>query len=483
MSAALAVAANAGLEGRVSSLLLDNGMRWYFVERHTSPTFAGVVEFEAGGVDETPGTTGIAHMFEHMAFKGTEVIGTRDYEAEKTVLAQIEETADDLSAEKAKPAPDAATVKELSDKVTALQTEEKKYIVKDEFWEIYRRNGANGLNAYTSKDVTNYHVALPANRLELFCLMESQRLAIPVLREFYTERDVVREERRKGIETSPDGKLYERFIATAYTSHPYRWLVIGDLPDVDRLSESDARRFRQTYYVPRNAVGVLVGDFKTAEAKRLVKEYFGRLPAGPAPPPVTAVEPPQDKERRVEVEWDAEPQLLIGYHVPTYPHPDFITLQVIADLLTNGRSSRLYAKLVKEKELVTSVASEFDPGYRYPTLYVIEPIPRAPHAPAEAEQAIYEELERLKKEPVSEKELRKIKNQAHANETWGLASNMGLAHSIASYQQIFGDWRYYDDYARRVDKVTAADIMRVANEYFKESNRTVAVLKRPGVAK
>jgi len=481
VAAALSVSSTlaAGLEERVSEMTLSNGMRWFFVERHTSPTFSGVIQFKVGGVDEQPGLTGLAHLFEHMAFKGTTLIGTSDYEAEKVILDEIEGVADKLTQEQAKESPDADIVAALSQRLAALRAEHKKYVVKDEFFRIYERNGAVGLNAGTGKDTTTYYVSLPSNRLELYCLMEAQRIADPVFREFYTERDVVLEERRTGIDTNPRGKLYEQFMATAFNAHPYRWPIHGWAPEIGQVTARQARELYRTYYVPSNGVGVLVGDFDTELAKRLVEEYFGRIPPGRNPVVEIPEEPVQVQERRVEVEFDAEPDLLIGYHVPTYPDSDFVAIQVVSSLLSVGRSSRLYKKLVKELEFVTSVGTYTVPGLRYPNVFVIDPIPRTPHTTSEIEEAIYEELERLKAEPVSERELRKVKNQVDASMLWGLSTNLGMAYRIALYEQIYGDWRYYYEFKERLDEVTLADISRVARKYFTEENRTVVILRKP----
>ncbi len=476
---AAAAARAAGLEGRVTETTLDNGMRWFFVERHASPTFSGVIRFGVGGVDDAPGRTGLAHLFEHMAFKGTTVIGTRDYEAEKTILAEIEDVADKLTQEQLKDPPDAEVIKKLSERLAALRAEHKKYVVKDEFFQLYNRNGATGLNAGTGNDGTTYLVSLPSNRLQLYCLMEAQRLADPVFREFYTERDVVLEERRTRVDTNPRGKLYEQFIATAFEGHPYGRPVIGWAPEISRVTVAQARAFYRRYYVPGNAVGVLVGDFVTADAEKLVEEYFERVPAGPQPVSAIPPEAKQSQERRVEVPFDAEPDIFIGYHVPTYPEPDSVTIKVISFLLSGGRSSRLYKRLVKEEELATSIDTYTEPGERFPNLFVLDPIPRAPHTTAEVEAAIYEELARLKSEPVSARELQKIKNQADAAMLWRLATNLGLAATIAFYEQTYGDWRYYYEFREQLEDVTPADIMRVASKYFTEENRVVAVLKKP----
>ncbi|RMH69872.1 MAG: insulinase family protein [Gemmatimonadetes bacterium] len=469
------------LDDKITELTLHNGMRWFFVERHTAPTFSGVIQFKVGGVDEVEGQTGLSHLFEHMAFKGTSVIGTRDYQAEKIILDQIDELARQFTLEQRKPVPDQLLLEELYQQLVQLNLEHRQYVIKDEFWQIYNRHGANNLNAGTSKDTTSYLVSLPANRLELWCLMESNRLADPVFREFYSERDVVMEERRLRIDSNPSGKLYEQFLATAYTRHPYRWPTIGWMEDISQVTVEQAQALYRTYYVPGNGVGVLVGDFECAEAIRLVQTYFGQLPAGDLPPEVTVEEPPQTEERRIIVEFDAEPELLIGYHVPTYPHPDDVTIDVISNLLTNGRSSRLYMALVKQQEVATEVNSFRVPGDRYPNVLAINVIPRAPHSPTVIEERVYLEIERLKTEPADAWELQKLKNQLDATLVRGLGSNLGLASRIAYAVHLSGDWHYFKTYRQRLAQVTADEIMRAAQTYLTPQNRTVATLQRPEV--
>src|SRR5206468_3280800 len=225
--------------------------------------------------------------------------------------------------------------------------------VKDEFSQILTGNGAVGLNASTSSDLTSYVVALPANRLELWCLLESARLRDPVLREFYSERDVVMEERRMRIDNQPQGKLYEQFLLSSFQAHPYRVPTAGFMTDIAHITRPRAMEFRRAHYLPNNAVGTLVGDIDPAAAESLVRRYFGGIPAGPPPQgPVTA-ESPQTGERRIVVEFDAEPELMIGFHKAVWPSPDDPLFEVIDSLLTSGRTSRLFRRLVLETQVAS----------------------------------------------------------------------------------------------------------------------------------
>ncbi len=471
------------LDEKVVEHTLKNGMKFLFVERHQAPVFAANIAFRVGGVDEQVGATGLAHMFEHMAFKGTRVIGTRDYRKERPLLAAMDRVAEAIRAERARgEAADPKRLEALQQQMKELQEEHRKLVVTDEFSEIYQRNGGVRLNAGTSKDTTVYVVSLPANRLELWALMESQRIAEPVMREFYTERDVVAEERRTS-EDNPGSRLYEQLTAAAYTAHPYQFPTIGWMSDIQSLTAEQARAFHQRYYVPGNAVAALVGDIRPAEAIRVVEKYFGALPAGPPPPPVTTIEPAQQGERRVSVLADAEPMVMIAFHKPAPPHYDDVVFDVIDNIMTDGRTSRLYTALVKEQRLAVGVGASYAPGYRYPNLWYIGAAPRAPHTTAELETAIYAELERLQREPVTARELEKAKNQMDAAYVRGLASNEGLAEQLADTQAALGDWRYLVRWREMVARVTAEDVQRVARQYLTPENRTVATLVKKEGAK
>ncbi|HXH27770.1 MAG TPA: pitrilysin family protein, partial [Candidatus Polarisedimenticolia bacterium] len=384
------------LQGRVTRVTLDNGMRFLLMRRGTAPVFSAILRFKVGGVDDRSGATGLAHMFEHMAFKGTSVIGTRDPKKEEGVLDALDAVAKDMDRELDRGAEaDPARLEALKARMTDLQKQEQALVVKDEFSEVLVNNGATGLNASTGQDFTSYTVSLPANRLELWCLMESARLRDPVLREFYSERDVVMEERRLRIDNQPDGKTYEQLLLTAFQAHPYRVATVGWMSDLETLTRPEAEAFRREYYVPSNAVGALAGDIDVTQATRLLRRYFGGLPKAPVPPGPVTVEPPQQGERRVLVDFDAEPQVMIAYHKPTLPSPDDETFEVIDSLLTSGRTSRLFRRLVLETQVASNVYSFDAPGKRYPNLFVVAVEPRAPHTTEEAEAEVYKELDRL----------------------------------------------------------------------------------------
>jgi len=450
--------ANSSLEEKVVEHQLANGLKLLVVERHDTPIVSAYITIGVGSVHETSETRGVAHLLEHMLFKGTKTLGTTDYEKEKPLLEKIEAVGSRLDALRLQTDADPAAVTALEEELAGLQAEHKQYVVKDVFSNIYSENGGVGYNAFTSKDLTTYLISLPANKLELWALIESDRMKNPVLREFYTERDVIREERRRSYDTNPRRRHYET--------------------DIANLSPQKTREFLQKYYAPVNTVIALVGDVKADEAIAMVERYFGDLNPGTPVPNVSAVEPEQNGEKRVVDIFDAEPRLAMAWHKPTMPHKDDYAFDLIDQILGNGRTSRLYRSLVEEKKLATSVSVYGAPGSRYANLFVIDAVPRYPHTTAELEEAVYAELDKLKQELVEVAELDKVRNRLLTDQLRQLRSNSGLSRLLTSYQTLAGDWRYVTNYQREIEKLTVEDIKHVANTYFTESNRTVVVLKR-----
>ncbi len=473
------------LADRVIEHKLANGLTVLMVERHQTPVVSINITFGVGGVNEQVGQTGLAHFYEHMAFKGTRTVGTKDYQKEKPVLDELHRVGtllDQRQRELAKKGAaatkeDRAAVESLQARMTDLQNQAAQFVVGNEMALLYQRHGGVGLNASTGKDLTRYTISLPSNRLPLWAAIESDRMANPVLREFYKERGVVMEERRLRNDDSPNGLLFETFTSAAFRAHPYAVPTIGWGSDILALTPADTEAFFKTYYGPNRAVIALVGDINPKEVIELIERTFGKIPAAPTPPPLATVEPEQRGERRVEVEFDAEPSLAIGYHKPGLGHPDDDVFDVIEAVLSDGLTSRLHTTLVREKRLAATVGSDANyPGVRAPNLFILTATPLAPHTTAEVEAAIYQELDRLKTEPVSARELEKVINNLDADLVRALRSNGGLASQLALYQTVAGDWRYVLQSRDRVAAVTAADIQRVAVQYFIKSNRTVGVL-------
>ncbi|MBE0598334.1 MAG: insulinase family protein [Desulfuromonadales bacterium] len=466
------------LEEKVATHLLKNGLKLLLVERPESPTVAAYITIGVGSVHETSQNRGVAHLLEHMLFKGTETIGTRDFRQEKPLLEEIEKVGSRLDRLKNQPGADPQEIAALQQQLDRLQAKHGELVIKDEFSRIYAEHGGAGFNAFTSKDLTTYLVSLPANKLELWAAVESDRMQSAVLREFYTEREVVMEERRRSYETSPRGLLYENLLATAFTMHPYRNPIIGWMSDLENLTLEETRDFFQRYYAPVNTVIALVGDIDTPAAIAMVERYFGNIPAGTPVPPVVAVEPPQVAEKRIHVRFDAEPQLSIAFHKPTLPAKEDYVFDLIDLILGQGRTSRLYRALVVEKGLATSVSTSSAPGSRFPNLFVISAVPRFPHTPQEVEAAIYEELERLIREPVQPEELEQVRTRLRTDRLRFLRGNDGLARMLTYYETIAGDWRYVVTYDEQVAALTAADVQDVARRFFTPTNRTVAILTR-----
>jgi len=468
-----------GLADKVQEYTLKNGMKVLMVPRHNSPTVAAWIRFKVGSVDERSDERGLAHLLEHMLFKGTKTLGTTNYAAEKPILDKIEETAQKLMAEEQKKdKADKKEIARLRAELERLEKEGEKYVVKEEFADLYAKNGGAGYNAFTSKDGTTYIINVPANKLELWAAIESDRMQNAVLREFYTERNVVKEERRRSYDAEPEGKLWETFVADAFNAHPNGQPTIGWMSDIDGLTRTKAERFLHKYYAPNNAIMAIVGDIEPTQTLALVERYFGDIPPGTPVPPVTVEEPTQQGEKRTEIVGDAEPELLIGFHKPTLPAPDDYVFDVIDMLLTKGRTSRLYKKLVLEQQLATNVSSFSAPGSRYPNLFVISATPRAPHTVAEVEKAVYEELDRLKTEPVTERELKQILNNLEYEEAHQMVSNGGLARNLTEYEAVAGSWRYIIEHRQKVAQVTPADVERVARQYFTRENRNVGFITK-----
>lgn len=473
-------------EKRVTSKVLDNGLTVLIVERPEAPVFSFFTHVNAGSAQEVPGITGLAHMFEHMAFKGTGTIGTSNWEAEKKALEAVEAAFLAYNAERLEPAGrDAARLDTLEKAWREAMAAAGQYVVTDEFSEIIDREGGVGLNAFTSNDETGYFYSLPSNRTELWAYLESERFLEPVMREFYKERDVVMEERRMRTDSNPVGKLVEQMLAAAFTAHPYGQAGVGWPSDLRSFSATDAMEFYNTYYVPSNMVVTVVGDVKPAQMLPLIERYFGRLPKRPRPEGLRTVEPPQAAEKLITLRETAQPFYVEGYHKPASTHPDDAVYDVISDLMSNGRTSRLYRSLVRDRK-IAAVAAGFNsfPGDKYPNLFAFYAVPIPGHTNDELRDVIRAEIEKLRTEDVTDEELKMVKTRAKANLIRGLASNTGLALQFGTAQARFGDWREAFRQVNRIDKVTKEDVRRVAAATFVPLNRTVGIIEstRPATA-
>jgi len=474
------VCALAGSLGeRVQEHQLENGLTVLLVERHNSPTVAAYINFRVGAVNENSEQRGIAHMLEHMLFKGTETLGTRDFEAEQPLLRQIEKTGAQLDFLKNQPDADPQELEKLRARLDRLQLEHRELVVKDEFSRIYAEQGGVGYNAFTSKDQTSYLINLPANKLELWAAIESDRLRHAVFREFFTEREVVQEERRRAVDINPAGTLYENLLATAFQVHPYRHPILGWDSDIQGYNLPKIREFFTAYYAPVNMIITLVGAFDHDDTLAMINDYFGDLPAGTKVPAVTDREPPQRGERRIDIDFDAQPRMMIAYHKPTLPHLDDYSFDLLASILSQGRTSRLYQSLVVEQQLVTNVGVFTAPGSRYNNLLVFSLLPRQGVSFAEVETALEAELQRFLSEPLSVAEIDKARRQITTSLLRGIRTNSGLARMLSVYQ-VIGDWKYLVTYEDQLNSVTADDLKRIVTTYLHKVNRTVATLSRGG---
>src|SRR5208283_2913684 len=463
-------------EKEITVKVLPNGLTLIICERPEAPVFSYHTLVDAGDVNDPTGESGLAHMFEHLAFKGTSQIGTRDYAAEKVALEKVEAANDAYEAEYLKEVGrDPQKLDELKKAFMTAQAEAHKFVIPNQFTDIAERNGAEGINAETGLDDTQFFWSMPENRLELWAYLESNRLADTVPREFYKERDVVIEERRMRTDSNPEGRLFEQFVATAYVAHNYGRSGIGWPSEVGQITATEAMAFHKRFYVGGNIVVAIVGDIDAKTAMPMLEKYFGRVPAGTKPEEMTTVEPKQFAEKSVVIREQTQPIYIEGYHLPSIHDPDDAVHDAIGDILSNGRVSRLYRSLVEQQQIAAEAVGESPyPGEKYPGLFLFGAVPLPGHTPAEMRDAIHKEIDRLKTADVTDDELQMYKTRTRADLLRGLADNQGLANSLAGYQTRYGDWRELFLQLDRVDKVSKDDIRRVANKVFVDSNRTSA---------
>jgi len=470
---------------------LTNGMRLLIVERHDEPSFAGGWIAHVGSSNERPGITGIAHLFEHMMFKGTETIGTKDYQKDLEIITAQEKLRDQMREEEKKmraeyrlgeiddilkPENRTERYKELEKQFDDLIAEQRKILVKNEFDRIYSGNGGSQMNAFTTEDLTAYFVNVPANKLELWMWMESERIFHPVFREFYAERDVVFEERRMRTESTPLGKFAEELNAMFWESSPYSWPVVGWPSDIPSISKAQADEFYSIYYSPQNITLLLIGDIKPDNAEALAKKYFERIPRGKKEPPdVVTLEVKQMAEKRMYAEAEANPQVDINWHSVPFKHRDSYALQILGQILST-RTGRLYKGLVLGSSVATSAYADQN-SQKWAGSFNAGGEASDGRKPEEVEQGIYDAIEKLKREDVPAEELQKVKNNFAAGEYRGLSSNFSILHRLI-FNDGFGDWHEVNGGAVKIQAVTAADIKRVANKYLTQENRTVAIYTR-----
>jgi predicted Zn-dependent peptidase len=506
----------ADIQNKITSFKLDNGLTIILYARGTAPVISCVTYVKTGSVDEHVGITGIAHQLEHLAFKGTPSVGTRNFAAEQSavteidklyekiqsfeqklpaemrdsflsLLAQVTSTGGNpeaygknVEALAAKWAKDGVTLKDddkaqLGELVKSFAEKVKnaeQFVEQNQYSNIIDRNGGSGLNAFTSDDCTVYHVSLPANKLELWSALESDRYMNTFPRQLEKEKQVVLEERRMRTDSSPFGKLYEAFLSVAYQAHPYGTAVIGHRSDILEYSREKVMHFYRAHYIPSQTIVAIVGDIDVAAAKTMLTNYFGRIPSAPEPEKLVTVEPAQEGERRLEIEFPAQPMLMLGYHVPERNHPDNAALTVLDEVATGGRASRMYSRLVKTRKANT-VGSWMGPGSRYPRIFFFTAEPTDGASTDELEANVENGIEELRNEAPTAEDLLRVVTRYRADVLRQLRSNMGLAQQLAESQALTGDWHDLFKEIQQISAVTPEQVQTVAKKYFTKKNRTV----------
>ncbi len=472
--AALAMTSLVQAEIAAQYTVLDNGLKVILYPNHRAPIVSCRIFYVTGSVHEAPGHTGIAHLLEHMLFKGTKKVGTVDSVADAVLESKIENVMMNLEAVTALLPLDSGKTLNLRHQYDSLLSEQRKLIHKYELWEAYEKNGGTGLNAFTSDLMTAYIVSLPKNKVDLFLWLESDRMQNAILREFYPERDVVQEERRMRVEDSPTGRYWESLMGVFYEAHPFRFPTIGYPSDIKALSQAAAAAHYKSFYKPNNCILVLAGDINAPEALEKIKQYFAPIKRGADFPPVLTQEPPQIGQKRMIVEKNAaEPRLDMLFHTPGFPDADLYTFDILEGVLS-GKSGRLYKKLVKDLKIATS-ADGGNGVDKYTSNFSISaqlgPNPKAD----KVESAIWEVLNELAEKPISERELQRAKNQVLARSQRSLEDLDELATELA-YWEMRGGWNNINTFPANVQKVTADDVQRIAKEYFLKKKSTVGIL-------
>ncbi len=460
---------------KLTEFRLKNGMKFLVLERHQAPVVSFLTYANVGGVDEPDGKTGVAHFLEHLAFKGTQLIGTTDYNAEKPLLERLQQL--NTQIKQAQVAGHQNEITRLQTEFNLVESQARELVKQNELGQIVEQAGGVGLNANTSTEATRYFYSFPSNKLELWMSLESERFLSPVFREFYKEKDVILEERRMRVENSPIGLMLEKFMATAYQVHPYKRPVIGYDQDIRNLTPSDVKEFFDTHYVPSNITIAIVGDVNPVEVEKLAKTYFGRFPAKPKAVEQIPVEPPQQQTREVTLQLTSQPFYLEAYHRPAITHPDNIVYQIIASLLSDGRTSILYKSLVEKQQLALGAdGNNGFPGDKYPNLMLFSAVTAPGHTVDELAIALRKEIEQLKTQVVKTSDLQRVKTQARAGLLHTLGSNMGMAQQLLEYEVKTGTWRNLFKELDQIAQVTPADIQRVAKVTFTAKNRIIGKL-------
>ncbi len=462
------------MKASVKEHVISNGMKFIVLERHEAPVVSFHVYADVGSANESYGITGISHLLEHMAFKGTTTVGTKDLNSELAIYKKLDPLYDRLKLERKKAKPDQELIDELEKEFDALREKAKDYTVNNEFIDMFRQEGEAGINAYTSNDATQYINSLPSNKIEFWMSMTSDRFMNPIFREFYSEKNVVMEERRLSLETRPIGKLIEDFVATAFKAHPYHHSVVGHMSDIEGITRRDVEGYFGKYYSPSNLTVAIVGDVKAKKVFKMAEKYFGRIAGESKPEPIRTVEPEQWGERHVVVEAQSQPILIFGYHRPAATHEDDTALMAIANIVGQGRTSRLYKTLVKETKIAVETGGlNGFPGDKFPNLIAFYAVTSPGHTSDECLKLMDTEIEKILDEPISEDELTKFKRTIKKGILDEMKPNAQMAELLTYNEVIQGDWAETFDAIDRVEALTAEKVREVANKYLVKKNRTI----------
>ena len=467
-------------QNRVTRFTLDNGITFLVAERHRAPVAGFVTFVDVGGVNEPKGHTGIAHFLEHMAFKGTSRIGVSNREAEKALLKKTDQAyAEWLNAKYRSKTRSRQELKDLRKKFESLRNEANTYVIPNDYAKILERHGATQINAATSKDFTMYFCSLPSNRAEIWFSLESARLTNPVFRQFYTEKSVVLEERRKRVDSDPTGRMIEELLAMAYMAHPYGTPTIGWATDIIATTRKDMEIFYQRHYVPSNITVAVAGDVTPESIKKWAITYFGSgFRNNPNDTPslkreIITREPEQQVERRFVRRGPNQPLYVEAYHSVDRLHPDAEPMDILADILGHGRVSRLYQALVADRRLARTV-QVFNgfPGKKYPGLFTIFAVPQKGASLENLTEALHAELAETATQGVDAEELQRSKTRIRADLIRSLKSNIGLAMKLAEAESQMGGWQHVFTSLDAYEQVTAEDVRTVAGKYLVPENRT-----------
>ncbi len=448
---------------------LDNGLTIIMYKRGYAPVFSGIVSVRVGGSDEHVGKTGISHFFEHLAFKGTDKIGTRDYKKEKKLLNALEELSKKTDA--------GNKFSKAQKKEWDNIHQELKLLWNDEaFSKEYEKRGASGFNASTDKDITRYYVSFPKKELDFWAKMETERILSPVIRQFYEERDVILEERKMRFENSPEGKMYEKFLGVMFLNHPYRNPVIGFEEDIKHLVPLDIINFQKKYYIPSNMVVAVVGDVDFKKDFKILEKYFSKIPVGEKINRNVLKEPFQDGERRVNLNIKSNPSIYIAYHKPNYPHKDDLVLSLLSQLIAGSKISPLYKELVKDSKCASSIGIDEGPGSAYPNYLAFYITPNGKCSNDKIISIFDKEMEKIRTSNFSKDDLEIAIRRFLVSTVDVLNSNEDIAKMLAETKLLYGDYKAVLYWMKNLKKVSLKDLKKTMNRYLIVDNRTIATI-------